>query len=154
MQPVTPSHPPQEPKKELPEEWPYIKKSVLTQVEQDFFQRLKEALPNRIVLAQVELSRVIAANVPKHEELSWFNRINGKSLDFVICKPDLSVIAAIELDDSSHNRPHRKKADTTKNKALADAGVPLVRFNVKTIPDTESIKKAIAHAMIKAAPKR
>ena len=42
------------------------------------------------------------------ERQAAFNRISSKVLDFVLCDPNnLAIIAAIELDDSSHKRNDR-----------------------------------------------
>jgi len=65
------------------------------------YHRLVKALPNHIVLAQVQVSRVLGVKkgFRVHE---WNNRINRLSYDFVICDKAATVIAAIELDDKSH----------------------------------------------------
>jgi hypothetical protein len=41
--------------------WPFYLKRVLTQPEQVLYHRLVKALPNHIVLAQVQVSRVLGA---------------------------------------------------------------------------------------------
>lgn len=60
------------------------------------------------------------------------NRIDRKHVDFVLCdRQTLAVVAIIELDDSSHKRSRAKRGDETKNKALAAAGIPMVRIAAK-----------------------
>jgi very-short-patch-repair endonuclease len=50
-------------------------------------------------------------------------------VDFAICDfRTLQVIGIIELDDSSHKSAARKRRDEFKDKALAAAGVPIVRI--------------------------
>jgi hypothetical protein len=39
------------------------------------------------------------------------NRISQLSIDFLIAGPDTRIIAAIKLDDSSHDRRDRRDAD-------------------------------------------
>jgi len=73
-----------------------------------------------------------------------WNRISQLSLDFLIARPDTSIIAAVELDDSSHLRSDRQDADARKGHALESAGVPLIRWRVGKIPDVASIKSAVA----------
>jgi very-short-patch-repair endonuclease len=65
------------------------------------------------------------------------------SADFVVCNKDSSIIAVIELDDESHEREIRKTADSKKNKALSDAGISMVRWQVKMLPDEPKIKASI-----------
>jgi len=123
--------------------WPFYAKKPLTQPEQVLYHRLVSALPDHIVLAQVQLSRILGVKQGNnfHE---WNNRINRMSLDFVICGKDSSIIAAIELDDKSHEKASRKEADDKKNKALSSAGVKLVRWQVNALPDDVAIRLALA----------
>lgn len=72
----------------------------------------------------------------------WNNRIDRLSYDFVICAMDASVIAAIELDDSSHESAARTRVDRKKEKATHDAGVRLIRWNVSSLPDAATIRAA------------
>lgn len=105
------------------EQWPYYAKTVLSQPEQALYHRLVAALPEHIVLAQVQLSRVLG--VQKGFDLNaWNNRINRMSYDFLVCEKDFGVI---ELDDRSHEKASRIEADTKKNQATAAAGIPLIR---------------------------
>ncbi|MFZ3017414.1 MAG: DUF2726 domain-containing protein [Gallionella sp.] len=124
-------------------EWPFYAKKPLTQPEQVLYHRLVSALPDHIVLAQVQLSRILGVKQGNnfHE---WNNRINRMSLDFVVCGKDSSIIAAIELDDKTHEKASRKEADDKKNKALSSAGIKLVRWQVNALPDDAAIRLALA----------
>jgi Protein of unknown function (DUF2726) len=73
-----------------------------------------------------------------------WNRISQLALDFLIARPDTSIIAAVELDDSSHLRSDRQDADARKGHALESAGVPLIRWRVGKMPDVASIRAAVA----------
>jgi very-short-patch-repair endonuclease len=111
-------------------------KKLQTNNEEALYKRLKEALPEYHIFAQVQLSRFI--DVKKgHDFNQWFNRINRMSVDFVVCDESLKVLAVIELDDSSHRDPHRQKQDDKKNKALKSAGIKIIRWQ-KT-PSKEEI---------------
>ena len=118
--------------------WPLYAKKILTQPEQVLYHRLVKALPNHDIFAQVQLSRALGVKkgFSFHE---WNNRINRMSLDFVVCTKDSSVVTAIELDDSTHERKDRIDADNKKQKALDAAGIRLVRWNVKNLPDEITI---------------
>jgi hypothetical protein len=125
------------------EPWPfYLKRPLLTQPEQVLYHRLVKALPNHIVLAQVQVSRVLGVKKGSrfHE---WNNRINRLSYDFVICDKAAAVIAAIELDDKSHESDSRRATDAKKSKATLDAGLKLVRWQVKSLPDEAMIQLVI-----------
>jgi hypothetical protein len=55
----------------------------------------------------------------------------------------IGVSAVIELDDRSHERRDRQDADARKNKALADAGIRLVRVPAGALPSEEKLREII-----------
>ena len=122
--------------------WPFYAKKPLTQSEQILYFRLLNALPEHIVLAQVQLSRLLGVKKGNNFQ-SWNNRINRMSADFVVCSKDSSIVAVIELDDASHEREDRKAADAKKNQALNSAGIPILRWQAKMLPDESTIKTSI-----------
>lgn len=126
-------------------EWPFYAKRPLTDPERVLYYRLVRALPEHIVLAQVQVSRVLGVK-KGHNFGEWNNRINRLSYDFVICANDATVLGAVELDDKTHERSDRKATDDKKNKATAAAGVRLVRWNVKALPDEAAIRLAFVTA--------
>jgi very-short-patch-repair endonuclease len=121
------------------EAWPFYAKKPLSQPEQVLYFRLIQALPEHIVLAQVQLSRLLGVQKGNNFQ-TWNNRINRMSADFVICKKDSSIVAVIELDDATHQSTDRQAADVKKDKALASASVRVVRWQAKTIPDIATIQ--------------
>lgn len=121
-----------------PSVWPFYPRKPLSAPEQILYFRLIKALPEHIVLAQVQLSRFLGVKKGNNFQ-SWLNRINRMSADFVICNKDASVLAVIELDDASHNSKTRQQADAKKDKAIRSAGLRLIRWNVKTMPNEEAI---------------
>src|SRR5882757_1180123 len=94
--------------------WPFYVKRLLSQPEQVLYHRLVKSLPNHVVLAQVQMSRVLGVKkgFRFHE---WNNRINRMSYDFVIC-----------------------------DKATTDAGLRLVRWHVKSPPDELTIQRELS----------
>lgn len=129
--------------------WPFNVKRLLTQPEQVLYHRLVKSLPNHVVLAQVQMSRVLGVKrgFRFHE---WNNRINRMTYDFVICDKAATVIAAIELDDKSHESERRIESDAKKGKATADAGLRLIRWHVKSLPDELTIQRELSasHALL------
>jgi hypothetical protein len=120
--------------------WPYQLKKPLSVPEQVLYHRLVQALPEHLVLAQVQMSRVLGV---RHgaDFAQWHNRIHQKTFDFVVCTKDARVIGAIELDDRSHDAHSRRSADAVKNRACADAGLRLVRWHVRNLPDVAAIQR-------------
>ena len=123
--------------------WPLeAKRNVLSERERELYRRLLQSLPEHLVLAQVHLLQVLKFKRGRRT-YAVLNRISQLSLDFLILAPDTSPIAAIELDDISHELGDRRRADANKSHALASAGVPLIRWNAKNLPDTPTIRAAL-----------
>jgi very-short-patch-repair endonuclease len=119
--------------------WPLeAKRELLTERERALYQRLVQTLPNHIVLAQVQLLQVLNFKRGQRTQ-AIFNRFNQLSLDFLILNPDTSIVAAVELDDSTHAPENRRQADARKDHALKSAGVPLIRWNARSLPDEAAI---------------
>ncbi len=94
---------------------------MLSEPEQVLYRRLVEALPECRVLPEVQLARALRFKRDQRDHVVW-NRISQLSIDFLIVRPDTSIIAAVELDDSSHFRANRQDADARKSHALELAG--------------------------------
>jgi very-short-patch-repair endonuclease len=123
--------------------WPLeAKRQLLTERERALYQRLVQCLPGHIVLAQVQLLQILNFKRGRRT-YAILNRISQLSLDFLILNPDTSIVAAVELDDATHTRDNRRQADARKDHALKSAGVPLIRWNAKSLPDEAAIFAAI-----------
>jgi hypothetical protein len=123
--------------------WPVTARNLLSPREQSLYQRLLSLYPKHQVFVQVALSQLIDVdrNYPESESI----RARYKQLvaDFVLCRADLSVVAVIELDDRSHERRDRQDADARKTKALADAGLRLVRIPAGVLPSEDELREII-----------
>jgi len=119
------------------------KQALFTRSEQKFFIALDNALGDKFrVFGMVRVADVIEpiARIKSPGWQSSFNRIQAKHFDFVICDPsDLHVVAAVELDDSSHARKIRRDRDEFLNQVCKSAGLPLLRFPAKANYDTAEI---------------
>lgn len=126
------------------EPWPFYVKIPLTEPEQILFHRLVAAMPQCIVLAQVQLSQVLGVK-KGFNFAKWDNRINRMSIDFVVCLKDSSIIAAVELDDKTHEKVSCVETDVKKAKALSAAGIELIRWHVSELPDERAIRRALTN---------
>ena len=112
------------------------------------YNQLRTTFPDYVILAQVALSRVVTVKrgYPVRE---WNNRINRMSLDFVVCRKDSSVVAAIEIDDRSHFRADAQTRDAKKDAVLQAAGIPLFRWQARRLPDKAELITAIEAARVR-----
>jgi hypothetical protein len=110
---------------------PYLRRNALLRPgERAFLPALQQACADRsLIFTQVQLSKLIypRAGIPRWQ--SYQNKIDRKSVDFVLCHPTTLVPQLIiELDDKSHTREDRQQRDDFVNRALNAAGIPLLRI--------------------------
>ena len=119
------------------------KDSLMTNAEWRFFERLRAVAAGRYhVFPQIHLSSLLKNETRgKYYKLA-FQRINRRSVDFVLCDLETGKPAyAVELDDWSHGSAKRKARDEIVEDMLSRAGVPLVRFrNVGTMTDEQIVE--------------
>lgn len=128
----------------LPDEpWPLSARSLLSKREQLLYRRLVDLYPEHKILVQVALSQLINVDRNHPERESIRARYKQLVADFVLCRTDLSVVTVIELDDRTHAWPKRKAADARKNKALADAGLRLVRIPAGRLPSPDTLRALV-----------
>jgi Ca2+/Na+ antiporter len=121
---------------------PYFSKKPLTKTEIIFYNKLREALPQYIVLPQVQLASFIRVNrslIKPNETYKWQNPISQQSVDFLICNNDFSIVAAIELDDKTHDSYLAIKSDNKKTSNIEAAKIPLIRWHAEKMPNQEEI---------------
>ena len=116
--------------KASPNEFPYQKADALfTPAERSFLGVLDQAVGNDYrIFGKVRIADIV--NVRRNpDRAAWqraFNRISAKHFDFVLCDPaNLSVVCAIELDDSSHANAKRGSRDELVAKVCCAARLPL-----------------------------
>jgi very-short-patch-repair endonuclease len=80
-------------------------------------------------------------------------RISQKHLDFVIADAaSTAIVLAIELDDRSHRRADRQQRDTFVDRALAAAGIPMVRVPATATYDARALSAVLARKLDAASP--
>ena len=125
--------------------WPFEPMPIMTDTEVLFFRKLQQALPEYYIFSQVQLSRIIEPNDEAGTDRSfWFNRICRQSIDYVLVDSDAqTTLVAIELDDWTHESQKSQKADAKKDKALASAGIPILRFHAERMPSIEILRHEV-----------
>ncbi len=126
----------------------YRKRDALfTVAESKFLVSLDEAVSDKYrIFGKVRVADVIAPEKGLNRS-DWqvaFNKISAKHFDYVLCsKDDLVVVAAIELDDSSHLSKKAISRDAFLENACASAKLQLIRFPVKSSYDARIISDQI-----------
>ena len=137
-----------------PSDYPYQKAGPLfSPAERSFFGILNQVVGGDVrILGKVRVADVI---VPKKglSRSDWqkaFNKISGKHFDFLLCKDsDLSIICAIELNDSSHQSSKRQLRDEFLTGICDAAGIPLVQMTAKSGYKIDDVKELLAPHLAK-----
>jgi very-short-patch-repair endonuclease len=124
--------------------WPVYAKGLLSEREQTLYKRLETICPHHVVLAQVALSQLIHVKSGIRRPESLRGRYQQLVADFVLCRPDFSVAAVIELDDSTHERAIQRKRDANKTRAVESAGIRMVRLPAGTIPTEAELRQILS----------
>ncbi|MDI3323932.1 DUF2726 domain-containing protein [Pontibacterium granulatum] len=108
---------------------------LFTRAETSFFHALEAAVDGKLrIFGKVRIADVLKVKkgLDKSQWGFQFGRIKAKHFDYVLCTPNtLKVVCAIELDDSSHQKPDRVKRDEFVNAICKESGLKLHRFKIQ-----------------------
>ena len=119
---------------------------LLNDSEKDLYTRLREAMPNMQIFAQVGVAQL--ALLRGRQEAQRLSQMAGRGVDFVVCDQDFAIIAAIELSWPTAGE-NVNSAEKEKRNALQSLGIPLIVFRPNSLPDAEAISREIADAIIR-----
>jgi hypothetical protein len=125
---------------------PYFKRDcLLTRSEYKFYTILRDCLnDNYIICPKVRLIDIFGVSKYEQDSFSYRQKIMQKHIDFLICDSySVSPVFAIELDDSSHDRPLRQERDAFVNGVYKSAGLPLLHFHVDDFNTMEHVSNIL-----------
>ncbi|WP_283131791.1 DUF2726 domain-containing protein [Enterovibrio norvegicus] len=134
--------------KKLSELVTYSKHPYLcSKAEYSFYRVLVKAVgDDYVVCPKVRVSDVLRPESGLKGKKWWraFNKISRKHFDYVICSSaSLAIVAAVELDDSSHQTVNAMKSDAIKDYVAESACVPLIRIRVARTYQVNDIHRHI-----------
>lgn len=107
--------------------------------EQVLYWRLIEALPECVILPQVTFSRFLrpaGRGLGMAHRRALQNQVAQKTVDYLVCLKDFTVVAAVELDDRSHSTDRDRRRD----ELLLVANIPVIRASVKDMPSVDWLR--------------
>lgn len=122
------------------------KSQLLNKSEQLLFSRLREAAPKLLILSQVSMSQLF--EITGKKGFLQVGEIGRKSVDFLICREDTSIMLAIEMNGPMHDKPSQKLGDEKKRIALEEAGIPLIVIKPDGIPVVSDLRKMLAEHIV------
>lgn len=138
--------------------YPYKKNPVLfSPAERSFLGVLEQAIgADYRIFGKVRAADVVSVNSMTNRG-AWrraFNRIRAKHFDFVLCsKDDLAIVAAIELDDKSHQQRKRQERDDFLLGLCETVTLPLIRIPAQRTYSVQEIRSQVLSALgVKQVP--
>lgn len=126
----------------------YLKKALFTPAERSFLGVLEGVLPHGVrVFGKVRLEDIfgVVKGLTRGENQAARNRINRKHVDFLLVRTnDLSPVAGIELDDSSHDEEDRQQRDALVDEVFKSGGLPLLHVTAQKAYNPTEIKSKLA----------
>jgi len=122
--------------------------NIVTRTEAKFCNVLLRCVPGHVgICPKVRIGDIVQVV----DGLSWTakrtaqSRIFQKHVDFVLCDmTSYSVLAVVELDDPSHERPDRQLRDELVDSVLFDAGLPILHVTTRSVYDEPDLTASIA----------
>ena len=135
-------------KEDKKQDYLYIKRGPLfTPAERSFYGVLNQAMGDKTqIFGKVRVADVITTKkgLTASVRQTALNKITNKHFDYLLCnKEDLSVLCAIELNDSSHNSEKTRKRDAFLEDACKSANIPLVQIKAKATYNINDIKEVL-----------
>lgn len=121
----------------------YRRRQLMTANEQEFFGRLRTALPDYLIFPQVAMSAIIEASSSNQKRAhSDRLRIAQQRVDYLVVDARGDIVVVVELDD----RTHSASKDRVRDERLLQAGINTIRFQSRNKPAPEAIRAAILPA--------
>lgn len=120
-----------------------IKQNPMTETEIKFIKELKKItdINNLIILPQVQLQSIF--HTINNKDITSFNKIKSKSIDFAIVDNNYNYKLFIELDDYTHNRKNRIQRDQFINELFKTYNLKLKRIKVQNNYNIEDLTDII-----------
>lgn len=129
--------------------WPPEAARVLNRHERQALDLLRGAVPGRLVLAQVPLSRFL--RVPsRHSYGEWLQRVGSLSADLLVCDADGRVRVVVDIRAAQETARSRQRHDRLA-RVLRAAGVHVWVWREGALPTALSVRSEIAE-MLPAEP--
>lgn len=121
---------------------PFLERPIVTKNELEFYQRLRRAVPEKVILPQVAMGALIATapRLGPADRARVRAKFDRKIVDYVIADPhSLEVIALVELDD----RTHDVRRDQIRDQITAAAGYRTLRYWSREKPTVGQLRAEI-----------
>ncbi|MDD2627326.1 MAG: DUF2726 domain-containing protein [Clostridia bacterium] len=107
-------------------------KTLLTKNEQSFFSKLNKICNryNLYVFPKIRIADIISTN-----NMTDFNKIKSKHIDFTVVNILYEPLLFIELDDKSHNNSKNKENDIKKDYIFKAINENILRVKINEVSE-------------------
>lgn len=120
---------------------------LLNKAETELFNLIRQAAPSLYVFVQVSMSQIFYMS-NRQKAFTQVREIGRKSIDFLLCREDMSIVVAIELNGPKHETEKQKISDEKKRATLEEAGIPLLILKPDAMPDVKTLGAMIAPLVV------
>ena len=137
--------------------FPYVPaKALFTPAERSFLGVLDQVVgPEHRVFGKVRVADIAAVKpgLGNAARQGALNRVAAKHFDFVVCRAsDLSVVCAVELNDSSHSSKRVQARDALVTNVCEAIGLPLFQVPAKRAYSVQELQGQFASVITVASP--
>ena len=114
---------------------------VLSRGERDAYGILVRALPDHLVLAQVQLSRFL--RVPtRHSYAEWVKRVGSLNADLVVCDRTSEVVAVVEVRTDTDSERSQQRLERMR-RVLKAAKITVVVWHESRLPSPAQARQQL-----------
>lgn len=129
--------------------FPYVPaRTLFSAAERSFLGVLDQAVGSEYrVFAKVRVADLAAVKpgLGNAARQGALNRVAAKHVDFVVCRAsDLSIVCAVELNDSSHSSRRAQARDEVLTKVCEAIGLPLLQVTAKRAYSVQELQATFA----------
>lgn len=110
--------------REWPRRWNLNARPLFSTDERALFKELRQALPNHVVLAKLNLLR-FCQSADEFEARKWYDRLHTLHVSFAVCTPNGTVVSVIDIE--TPGRKTSPRAQRMKEAVLEACRVRYVR---------------------------
>lgn len=132
----------------LPQRWPLISRRVFGSQELELYQRLREALPEHVLMSKLPLVRFCQPEDPG-EVRYWYEMLANQHVSFAICNTRGRVQAAIDLEGL---RPSSRRSLKIKESVLGACKVTYLRVTPDKLPSVAELRELVPAAESRSLP--
>jgi len=134
--------------KALPQRWPLISRRVFGSQELQMYERLREALPDHVLMSKLPLVRFCQPEDPG-EVRYWYELLANQHVSFAICSTSGRVQAAIDIEGL---RPSSRRSLKIKEAVLGACKVGYLRITPDKLPSVAELRALVPEAQSRSLP--